>query len=180
MPRCTTISLNKPNMERALLESSSPVGSSASIRAARSRWRGLWRRAAVRRPIARKGGDWRGSTVRLSPAPRARVLRVPAVRTPAILSGNSTFSNADSNGSSPNDWKTKPILCRRRSVRSRSPISAMSRFSNSTCPDVGLSKPARMFSSVVLPLPERPTTGYELPGHDAEVDAAQRFDGLRS
>ena len=84
--------------------------------------------------------------------------------TPDILRGSSTFSYADSSGSRPKDWNTKPILCRRSSVSSASLMSVRSRSSNRICPDVGLSSPAIRFSRVVLPEPDLPTTAMNRPG----------------
>jgi hypothetical protein len=77
-------------------------------------------------------------------------------RRPSIRSGIPTFSAADSIGTSPKAWKTKAIRLRRSVSRSRSVILVTSRPSTRTRPAVGASRPPMMFSSVVLPEPDRP------------------------
>jgi hypothetical protein len=77
-------------------------------------------------------------------------------RKPSIRSGIPTFSAADSIGTSPKAWKTKAIRLRRSVSRSRSVILVTSRPSTRTRPAVGASRPPMMFSSVVLPEPDRP------------------------
>ena len=59
-------------------------------------------------------------------------------------------------GMSPKDWKMKATVSRRSANRSRSLIRLTSRPSTHTWPAVGLSRPPMMFSSVVLPEPDRP------------------------
>ena len=53
-------------------------------------------------------------------------------------------------------WKTKPRLSRRKAQRSFCLISAMSLPDRITCPAVGLSRDAMMFSRVVFPEPDSP------------------------
>jgi hypothetical protein len=77
-------------------------------------------------------------------------------RRPSIRSGIPTFSAADSIGTSPKDWKMKAIVCRRSASRLFSDIRFTSRPSTHTRPAVGSSRPPMMFSSVVLPEPDRP------------------------
>jgi hypothetical protein len=84
-------------------------------------------------------------------------------RRPAIRSGIPTFSAADSIGTSPKDWKMKAIRSRRRASRSRSDIRLTSRPSTHTRPAVGSSRPPMMFSSVVLPEPDRPRSTTSWP-----------------
>ena len=84
-------------------------------------------------------------------------------RTPAMRSGIPTFSAADSMGMSPKDWKMKATVSRRSASRSRSVIRLTSRPSTHTWPAVGLSRPPMMFSSVVLPEPDRPRKAVSRP-----------------
>ena len=55
-----------------------------------------------------------------------------------------------------NSWNTKPRLSRRKAAASLSRILPSSWPSSRTVPAVGSSSAARMFSSVVLPLPDSP------------------------
>jgi len=73
-----------------------------------------------------------------------------------MRSGIPTFSAADSIGTSPKAWKMKATRSRRSASRSRSVIRFTSRPSTHTRPAVGSSRPPMMFSSVVLPDPDRP------------------------
>src|SRR5262245_6282454 len=75
-----------------------------------------------------------------------------------------TFSRALSAGSSWNDWNTKPSVRPRSSARRSSSSANRSAPSSSTVPAVGVSRPARIASSVDLPEPEAPTTATASPG----------------
>src|SRR5262245_9223776 len=74
-----------------------------------------------------------------------------------------TFSSAVSDGSSWNDWNTKPTERERSAARSSSSSAKRSVPSSSTLPPVGVSRPARMASSVDLPEPEAPTIATASP-----------------
>ena len=84
------------------------------------------------------------------------------------------FSAADSIGTSPNDWKMKATRSRRSASRSRSVIRLTSCPSTHTRPVVGSSRPPMMFSSVVLPEPDRPRRATSWPRSIVERDPAQR------
>ena len=88
---------------------------------------------------------------------------------PVIRSGTPTFSAADSIGMSPKDWKMNATVLRRRASRSRSGISVRSRPATSSWPVVGVSRPPMMFSSVVLPDPDRPQTATSWPRRTVNV-----------
>src|SRR5687768_2656631 len=79
-------------------------------------------------------------------------------------SGSITFSSAVSAGSSWNDWNTKPTLRPRSSARASSSSAKISAPSSVTLPAVGVSRPARMASSVDFPEPDAPTTASASPG----------------
>src|SRR5687768_1681932 len=74
-----------------------------------------------------------------------------------------TFSSAVSAGSSWNDWNTKPTRRPRSSARRSSSSEKMSWPSSSTAPLDGVSRPARIASSVDFPEPEAPTTATASP-----------------
>src|SRR5688572_10930582 len=78
-------------------------------------------------------------------------------------SGSITFSSAVSAGRSWNDWNTKPTFMARRRARASSSSPPRSTPSRSTVPALGVSRPARMASSVDLPEPEAPTTATASP-----------------
>ncbi len=80
-----------------------------------------------------------------------------------IRSGIPTFSAADSIGMSPKDWKMNAAASRRSVMRSRSVIRVTSWPTTSRLPLDGVSRPPMMFSSVVLPDPDRPQTATRCP-----------------
>ena len=61
------------------------------------------------------------------------------------------------------NWKTKPTFSRRSIVSGRSLRVVISVPSIITLPEVGMSRPARMFMSVDLPDPEGPMTAENCP-----------------
>src|SRR5260221_8206916 len=83
---------------------------------------------------------------------------------PESSRGSITFSSAVSAGSSWNDWNTKPTVRPRSSARWSSSRENRSMPSIATVPRVGVSRPARMASSVDLPEPEAPTIAAASPG----------------
>ena len=80
--------------------------------------------------------------------------RVRAFGTPRIFGPNATLSSTVRQGNSANDWNTTP-----RSGPGAADGAAVERIS----PAVGARKPAIMFSIVVLPQPEGPTTDTKSP-----------------
>src|SRR5512134_824051 len=78
-----------------------------------------------------------------------------------------TFSSAVSEGSSWNDWNTKPTARPRSSARASSSSANSSAPSSSTLPAVGVSSPASSARSVDLPEPEAPTMATASPGMTA-------------
>ncbi len=86
-----------------------------------------------------------------------------SIRRPAIVIGSSRFSSAVSIGRRLKNWKTKPTFSRRSSVSGLSLRVVISVPSMVTLPDVGASRPARMFISVDLPEPDGPITAANWP-----------------
>jgi hypothetical protein len=80
-----------------------------------------------------------------------------------MRSGIPTFSAAVSIGTSPKAWKMNATRSRRSASRSGSDIRVTSRPSTQTRPAVGWSRPPMMFSSVVLPEPDRPRSATSWP-----------------
>src|SRR5512134_3811750 len=74
-----------------------------------------------------------------------------------------TFSSAVNDGSSWNDWNTKPTDLPRSSARASSSSVNRSVPSSPTVPTVGVSSPARIASSVDLPDPDAPTMATASP-----------------
>ena len=68
-----------------------------------------------------------------------------------------TFSSAVRLPSNWKLWNTKPTLCARKAARSSSFNAKMSCPARCTVPLVGVSSPAMIDSSVLLPEPEAPT-----------------------
>jgi len=77
--------------------------------------------------------------------------------------GSTMFSSAVRTGRRLNDWKMKPILSRRSSVRRRSSRLESSTPSTRAVPLVGRSSPARRCMSVDLPEPEGPMMAAKRP-----------------
>src|SRR5262245_39033071 len=84
-------------------------------------------------------------------------------RLPAMASGSTTFSSADSVGSRLNDWNTKPMCLRRRRVSSRSFMFVMSLPATETVPELGVSRPASRCMRVDLPEPDGPMPAVNWP-----------------
>ena len=82
---------------------------------------------------------------------------------PAIRSGMPTFSAADRIGMRPNDWKMNATEVRRSRIRSCSDMEVTSLSPTRTRPSSGMSRPPTMFSSVVLPDPDRPRRATSWP-----------------
>jgi superfamily II DNA or RNA helicase len=77
--------------------------------------------------------------------------------------GSITFSSTVSVGRSWKNWKTSPMCSARKPASSDSESAPSEAPATCTVPDVGLSMPASRLSSVVLPLPDRPTTATNSP-----------------
>ena len=77
--------------------------------------------------------------------------------------GSVMFSSASSVGTRLNDWKTKPTLSRRSSVRWLSFNRVMSTSPMNASPEVTLSRPARQCISVDLPEPDGPMIALKRP-----------------
>jgi hypothetical protein len=77
--------------------------------------------------------------------------------------GSMTFSTTVRVGSSWKNWNTNPTFCPRQAARPDSDNRPRSAPAAWTVPDVGRSIPASRFSSVVLPLPDRPTMATNSP-----------------
>ena len=75
---------------------------------------------------------------------------------PAYISGAATFSSAVRPGNRLNCWNTKPMSRPRIRAARRADSARMSSPSHSMVPVVGRSRSPSRFSSVDLPLPERP------------------------
>jgi hypothetical protein len=75
---------------------------------------------------------------------------------PASSSTTSRFSRAVRNDTRFTDWKTNPIVSRRKSVSLRLEKPVMSVPSTTTRPSVGLRMPPAIEHSVVLPEPDGP------------------------
>src|SRR6476619_6924870 len=86
-----------------------------------------------------------------------------ASASPRSSSGNMTFSNAVSEGSSWKLWNTKPTFSPRTRARPSSSSVDIGAPSMSTLPPLGVSSPAINASSVVLPEPDAPTTATVSP-----------------
>src|SRR3990172_4629499 len=82
----------------------------------------------------------------------------------ASSSGSMGFSSAVSAGRSWNDWNTNPTERPRKAARASSSIEKMSTPSSSILPELGVSSPARIASSVDFPDPEAPTIATASPG----------------
>ena len=78
-------------------------------------------------------------------------------RAPCRCRGRATFSRQESEGRRLKNWKMKPILSRRRRVRSSSERSATDWPSMRISPEVGRSRPPMRLRRVDLPEPEGPT-----------------------
>src|SRR5687768_6954014 len=78
-------------------------------------------------------------------------------------SGSITFSSAVREASSWNDWNTKPTFIARRRARASSSSEVSAAPSSVTSPLLGVSRPARIASSVDLPEPLAPTTATASP-----------------
>src|SRR5512143_134010 len=79
-------------------------------------------------------------------------------------------------------WNTNPTFCPRSRARWCSSIAVRSASSRITVPCVGVSSPARRPSSVVLPLPDGPTTATKAPWgieNDTSRSTANRLSPLR-
>ena len=153
--------------------SSSPVGSSANTTSGP-----VTKARAMDTRCCSPPDSSNGRCLALEPKPtasRASCARCRRSRhdTPPMCSGNSTFSWAESNGINPNDWNTKPILCRRISTMSASFNLARSSQSNSTVPELGRSSPESRFNNVVLPEPERPVTARKSPRSTVKLMVAK-------
>ena len=147
----------------AVAESSSPVGSSASSRAGSvTRARAMATRCCS--PPESSEGRWRARRSRPTRASASRARAARPRRSPAMRRGSSTFSCAESRGSRPKDWKTKPSLRRRRRTSAPSSMASTRSPSMLTSPSVGRSSPATRLSRVVLPEPERPMRARNSPG----------------
>ena len=138
--------------------------------------RGRWRRAGARRRRARRAGARDGGRVGRAPAGRGRACRSPARPRPLRCSGRATFSRQVSVGSRLKNWKMKPILSRRRRVRSSSESAATDWPSMRISPEVGRSRPPIRLRSVDLPEPEGPDDGDHLAARDLEVDGIEGYD----
>ena len=77
---------------------------------------------------------------------------------PTSSNGYSTSSYAESTGTRLNVWKMKPMFRARKSDTASSESAAMSAPQTSMAPLLGASMQPMMLRSVVLPLPDAPTT----------------------
>ena len=84
--------------------------------------------------------------------------------TPATKSGRHAFSHALKAGSKLYCWNTNPRLRARKSTRSSGAIVVRSFSRTCSDPSEGLSRPARIEISVVLPQPDGPTSSVIAPG----------------
>src|SRR5919197_2137057 len=142
-------------------ESRLPVGSSAKITAGRD----ASARATATRccwPPESSDGRWSSRSPRPTVSISFESHSSSGLR-PAIDSGSTMFSRASRTGSRLKDWKTKPTLSRRSSVRRLSSRSTSSTPSSTTDPLVGRSRPARMCINVDFPEPEGPMIAVKRP-----------------
>ena len=112
-------------------------------------------RAAARRPTAPSGSGRAARPGRRGPASRWRAAR--ASLRPSSSSGSITFSSAVRLASSWKLWNTKPSFRARSAARASSSSANRSVPASRTVPRVGVSRPAMIDSSVLLPEPEAPT-----------------------
>ena len=82
---------------------------------------------------------------------------------PLTTSGTMTLSSAVRIGRRKNVWNTKPTVSLRKRESSASSIRSRWRPPTSTSPDVGVSSPPTRLSTVVLPVPLRPTSATKAP-----------------
>lgn len=80
-----------------------------------------------------------------------------------------TFSSAVMDGSSWNDWNTKPTMRPRSSARPSSSSAESSCPSMRTVPELGVSRPASKPSNVDLPDPETPTMATDSPARTSKL-----------
>jgi len=79
-----------------------------------------------------------------------------------------------------NAWKTKPIRSRRSFVSAVSDRPDSSVSPSQTCPDVGRSSPAAVWSSVLLPDPDGPITAVKVPRWNTASTPASAVTRRRS
>ena len=93
------------------------------------------------------------------------------------MSGSAAFSVAFRTGMRLKNWKTKPMLRRRRRVSSPSDRVARSSSPMRTTPLVGRSSPPMRFSSVDLPQPLGPMIATNSPVSTENETLVERGDG---
>ena len=106
---------------------------------------------------------------RARPARASRRATSRACSRPLTSAPNSTFSSAVSAGNRLKVWKMKLTVWRRKRNSSAREARVMSCPAIRTVPSVGESRAPIMLSSVVLPLPEGPSTTVNSPGSTLSV-----------
>ena len=102
---------------------------------------------------------------------------------PSISTGRIMFHRHSKWEPDYNFWKIKPIFRRRKIVSCSSFITASSLSRTATLPDVGVSNPPIMCSSVDFPEPEVPTTATNSPSSTEKSTPSRarvRFAGSRN
>ena len=154
---------SRSSTRRLLVESSAPVGSSASSRPAGWRARGRWPRAGARRRRAARAGarrGRRGPPRRAAPRALAALLAADAARrsaAPRRCPGGEHWAAGGAAGR-----RSRP--CRRRWAASRRRALSTAWPSTAIVPAVGRARQPMIAISVLLPEPEGPISATNSPG----------------
>ena len=92
---------------------------------------------------------------------------------PCSSSGSITFSSAFRLPSSWKLWNTKPTFAARTAARASSSSANRSTPASRTVPVVGVSSPAMIDSSVLLPEPDAPTIAADCARRQGEIDLVE-------